>query len=73
MAKPDPAAQASFRLVPQQDGSYGVEVTIPETYPTMVTGFASMEAAETWVMRYKQRVESGPPSRRRWSAKGASS
>ena len=68
MPKSDPAAQASFRLVPQQDGSYGVEVTIPETYPTMVTGFADAEAAESWIVKYKERVEAGPPSRRRWRA-----
>jgi len=38
------------------DGSFGVEVTIPETYPTKMSGFTEKAAAEAWIAEHKNHV-----------------
>jgi hypothetical protein len=52
-----PHAEATYRIVPQKDMTYGVEVSIPGTHPTMVTGLATEQDAAAWVERHKQRVQ----------------
>ena len=39
------------------DGNFGVEVKIPERYPTTVSSFETEAAAEAWIARAKERVE----------------
>ncbi|MGE5271088.1 MAG: hypothetical protein ACM3JG_15615 [Thiohalocapsa sp.] len=56
--KTHPHAEASYRIVPLPDGTFGVEVSIPETYPTTVSSFDSEEAAEAWIAKNKERVQS---------------
>ena len=56
MARTHPHAEATYQVISLADGSFGVEVTIPETYPTNVSGFATKAAAETWIVKHKQQV-----------------
>ena len=57
MARTHPHAEASYRVISLPGGSFGVEVTIPDTYPTKVSGFASKTAAEAWIAEHKRFVE----------------
>lgn len=54
--KTHPHAEASYRVVRLADGTFGVEVAIPDTYPTTVSSFDSEEAAEAWIEKNKERV-----------------
>jgi hypothetical protein len=58
MARTHPHAEASYKVVPVEDGSFGVEVSIPDSHPTVVTPFASEEAAEAWIASHRLRVRS---------------
>ena len=49
-------------MIPLKDGAFGVEVVIPETYPTTVTPFATEAEAEAWIARHKGQVESSHPA-----------
>ena len=51
-----PHAEAAYRVVPLSGGAFGVEITIPDSYPTTVSSFASEAAAEDWIARHRQRV-----------------
>jgi hypothetical protein len=51
-----PYAEAVYRVVSLADGGYGVEVTIPDSFPTTVSRFDTEAAAEVWIARNKQRV-----------------
>ena len=53
MPKTHPHAEASYRVLPLNDGSFGVEVTIPDSHPTTVTKFDSSEAAEAWISAHQ--------------------
>ncbi len=56
MAKEHPHAEATYRVILQKDLTFGVEVTVPGSFPAMVTSFATEETAEAWIADYKQRV-----------------
>ena len=68
-----PHAGATYELVHQKDGSFGVKVTIPDTHPTVVTGFSTEAAAEAWMPKHKQDVASGsnPSSREAFLRSGS--
>ena len=57
MARTHPHAEASYRVVSLPGGSFGVEVKIPDSYPTTVSTFESEAAAEAWIDKHKSRVE----------------
>ena len=57
MPRTHPHAEATYRVIPLDDGSFGVEVSIPETFPTTVSKFATAADAETWIAQHKSRVE----------------
>jgi hypothetical protein len=60
MAMTHPHAEATYRVVPlQKEGAFGVEVVIPDTYPTTVTEFATEADAEAWIAHHKNQVKSG--------------
>ncbi len=40
------------------DGAFGVEIVIPDSYPTKVSRFATEEAAEAWIAQNRKRVQS---------------
>ena len=56
-------AEATFRIVQQKDMTYGVEVTIPGTLLTTVTGFATEADAEAWIVTYQDKVKAKPIKR----------
>jgi hypothetical protein len=51
-----PYAEATYRVVGLADGTFGVEVKIPESHPTTVSSFATEADADAWIARNKQRV-----------------
>lgn len=59
MAIPHPHTDASYRIVTLADGKFLVEVAIPGSLPTKVSGLDSQEAAEAWIERHKTNVASG--------------
>jgi hypothetical protein len=61
MAKEHPHAGAAYRVVPQKDSTYAVEVIVPGSYPAMVTSFATEQTAEDWIANYKRRVAENAP------------
>jgi hypothetical protein len=71
--KTHPHAEAVYRVVSLPDGNFGVEVTIPERYPTTVSSFDTEAAAEAWITRTKERVvaQSAPRNWFRKSQPGA--
>ena len=62
MARTHPHAEATYTVVPLEDGTFGVKVAIPETYPTTISPFASEADAEAWVAKHKTQVEAGATS-----------
>jgi hypothetical protein len=61
MAKDHPHAGASYRVVVQEDSTYGVEVMVPCCYPALVTSFATEEIADAWITDHKRRVAENAP------------
>src|SRR5439155_17710489 len=59
MARIHPHAEATYTVVPLEDGTFGVKVAIPETYPTTVRPFASEAEADAWIVKHKTQVEAG--------------
>jgi hypothetical protein len=59
MATSHPYADAIYRVVAFDDGGFGVEVTLPDMLPTMVTGLGSQPAADAWIARHRARTEAG--------------
>jgi hypothetical protein len=53
-----PYAAATYRVIPLEDGSFGVEVNIPDSLPTTVSRFSTESDAEAWVVEHRRRVES---------------
>jgi hypothetical protein len=58
MPKTHPHAEATYRVIPLDDGSFGVEVSIPENFPTTVKPFATEIDAEAWITEHRERVQS---------------
>ena len=52
---PSPCPGAAYRVMPLSGGTFGVEVVIPDTDPTMVSGFATEAAARAWVATHRSR------------------
>ena len=64
MVKLHPHAEAIYRVVPLVDGTFGVEVVVPDTHPTHIRGFATEAEAEAWIAAHKLHVQLNPPYRR---------
>ena len=54
-----PHAEAAYDLITLDDGTFAVEVVIPETKPTKVSGFDTREKAEAWIEQHKANVATG--------------
>jgi len=52
-----PHAEATYRVVPLDDGSFGVEVNIPDSHPTRVSMFKTEADAEAWIVEHRRRVQ----------------
>jgi len=59
---------AAYQIVAQPGGSFGVQVLIEDTSPTLVTSFPTEAAAETWIENREARILN-PPFRARWRTK----
>lgn len=64
-----PHAEATYEVTAMVDGNYQVDVAIPGSNPTKISGFDSAEKAEAWVERHKANVATGSLSgqSRNWS------
>jgi hypothetical protein len=66
MAMTHAHAGASYRTVPLKDGTFGVEISIPGTYPTTMSSFATESKAQEWIAKHKSLVELNAPFERAW-------
>jgi len=53
-------------VIPLDDGSFGVEVHVPDSYPTTISRFATEADVEAWVLEHQRRVQSENQSGRRF-------
>lgn len=58
MLRTHPHAAATYRVIPFEDGSFGVEVNIPDSHPTTVRSFATEADAEAWISEHQRQVQS---------------
>jgi hypothetical protein len=66
-----PHAEAVYNVVRLPTGAFGVEVKIPDRYPTTVSSFDTEAAAEAWIAQAKQRVEAQAVARNWFRRSGA--
>lgn len=59
-----PHSEAVYRVIALDDGKFAVEVSIPGSQPTKVTGLDTQEAAESWIERHQTQVATGTILRR---------
>ena len=64
MPKTHPHAEATYRVIPFENGSFGVEVSIPDSHPTRVSMFKTEAEAEAWIAEHRRQVESQTQSGR---------
>src|SRR5271165_3474029 len=57
MLRTHPHAAATYRVITLDDGSFGVEVTIPDSHPTTVKSFPTEADAEAWIAGHRQQVQ----------------
>lgn len=53
-----PHAEAIYPVIPSGDGTFAVEVSIPESYPAKVSPFATEADAEAWITEHRRRAQS---------------
>jgi predicted metal-dependent hydrolase len=58
MLRTHPHAEATYRIIAFDNGSFGVEVSIPDSHPTRVTTFKTEADAEAWITEHQRRVQS---------------
>ncbi len=63
MAKEHAHAGAVYRVVPQNDMTFGVEIAVPGSFPAMVMSFATEQKAEAWITEHKRKVAENAPYR----------
>jgi hypothetical protein len=64
MPKIHPHAEATYRILQRADSTYGIEVSVPDSSPTIVTSFGTEADAEAWIADHKRRVVEGNPAMR---------
>jgi hypothetical protein len=52
-----PHAEAAYHVIPNEDGTFGVEVRIPDSHPTKLGPFPADADAEAWMAEQRSRVE----------------
>ena len=70
MSISDTTPETTFRIFLMDDKSYGIEVTIPDSFPTTVKSFPTEEAAESWIANYRTRL-SEKTTRKTWRRRQA--
>jgi hypothetical protein len=71
MAKTHPHAEATYRIIPFDDGSFAIEVSIPDRYPVTVSMFKTEADAEAWIAEHQRRVQSQTQSGRWFHGAGS--
>jgi hypothetical protein len=71
MSRTHPHAEASYRVILLENGSFGVEVRIPDSHPTTVSMFKTEADAEAWIAEHQRRVQSQTQSGRRFRGAGS--
>jgi hypothetical protein len=51
-----PHSGAGYKVVQQNDTTFGVEVIIPGTHPITVTSFPTEAEADRWIAKHRQEV-----------------
>jgi hypothetical protein len=64
MARTHPHADATYRVIPFDNGAFAVEVSIPDSQPTRVSMFKTEADAEAWIAEHRRRVQSQTQSTR---------
>ena len=64
MPKTHPHSEATYRVIAFDNGSFGVEVSIPDSHPTRVSMFKTEADAEAWIAEHRRQVESQTQSGR---------
>lgn len=64
MALTHPHADARYCVIACDDGTFEVEVSIPDTNPTRVRPFATSSDAENWIEEHRRRVQAQSETRR---------
>jgi hypothetical protein len=57
MTRTHPHAEATYEVITLPGSTFAVKVSIPDTYPTTVSTFATKADAEAWIAKHKSRVE----------------
>ena len=52
-----PHADAEYRVYRLDDDRFGIEVSLPEAFPTRITSFPDRVAANRWVANHRKTVE----------------
>ena len=60
-----PHSGASYKILKNDDATFGVEVSIPDSFPTVVSSFPSEAEAERWIAGHQKGIASGDSLRRR--------
>jgi len=60
MPKTHPHAEATYQVQSCKDGTFRVEVTIPDSYPTKISPFATQKDAEAWIANHQRRIHEQP-------------
>jgi len=58
MPRIHPHAEATYRVLAGDGDTFQVEVTIPDSFPTRVSPFATRDEAEAWIARHRDNVQS---------------
>jgi hypothetical protein len=54
-----PHSDATYKVISLKDGLFAIEVSVPGSLPTKITGFATKAKAEEWVSAHKLDVARG--------------
>ena len=54
---------ATYSILRNDDGTFGVEVKIPGANPITISGLEGEAGAEKWIARHKETVAKGKPRR----------
>ena len=71
MARTHPHAEAAYSVITLADGTFGVEVRIPDTFPTRVSNFATEEQAKDWIAQHKDKVQADSGAQRWFRRSGS--
>jgi hypothetical protein len=65
-----PHAEATYRVIPFDDGAFAVEVSVAGNYPATISTFATEADADTWIAEHQRRVQSENRSSRWFRTSG---